>query len=269
MKRNAWFAGILIAVLVGVFQPGIADQKWKVYEDDEWCDDHGWGARYCEVRETTLKANRKVIDVDGGDNGGIRVTGWDRDDILLRAKIHVSDGSDDDARELASKIKIETGRTIRADGPKRFRRKGWSVSFELMVPHRSNLSLETTNGGISIEDVRGDMDFDATNGGITLSGVAGHVRGSTTNGGVHITFEGDEWKGKGLNVRTTNGGVTLRFPEDYSADLITGTTNGSIHLDSPMMLEGRIGKRIKTTLGKGGPELKVITTNGGVKIRRG
>jgi hypothetical protein len=248
--------------------PAVA-ADWKIVDDDEWCRD-GWrDARYCEVRETTLDAGRSVIGVDGGDNGGITVQGWDKDHILLRAKVRVWDRSSKDAEEFASKIEIETDRTIRADGPDRFWRKGgWSVSFELMVPHESNLDLQTTNGGITIEEVSGDIEFGATNGGINLAGVGGDVHGRTTNGGISVEFDGDSWKGRGLDVKTTNGGIKLYVPEDYSARLETGTVNGSIHLDFPMTVQGTIGKSLKTELGDGGATVRVRTTNGGVNIRR-
>ena len=153
-------------------------QKWTISDNHEWCD-HDWGERYCEVRETTLPADRDVIAVDGDANGGIRVTGWDRDEILLLVKVRIFRGSEESARELASEIEIITdGRAIYAKGPKQRRSRGWSVSYELKVPRSSNLSLDTVNGGIRIDDVSGDIDFEATNGGIHLSG------GRTTNGGL-------------------------------------------------------------------------------------
>ena len=37
-------------------------------------------------------------------------------------------------------------------------------------------------------------------------------------------------------------------------------------IDFPVTLQGRIGKRIQTQLGSGRPLVRVITTNGGVRI---
>jgi len=262
---RAGFLSLFILTLVCL--PALADQKWTTIDDADWCDDHRSESDFCEVRETTLDADRKTIQVDGGDNGGISVKGWDEDKILLRAKIRVWD--DDEPEDLVAKITIETGKTIKADGPRGLWGRGWSVSFELMVPHKSNLELETTNGSIRIHEVQGDIDFSATNGSILLSGIGGDVRGRTTNGSLDIEFEGNEWTGKGLDAKTTNGGIKLWFPEDYSAELVTGTVNGSIRLDSPMRVQGTIGRKLRTTLGGGGAEIKVTTTNGGVKIKQG
>jgi hypothetical protein len=40
-------------------------------------------------------------------------------------------------------------------------------------------------------------------------------------------------------------------------------------LDYPMTLQGRITKRISSTLGQGGPTVRVVTTNGPVVVREG
>jgi DUF4097 and DUF4098 domain-containing protein YvlB len=90
----------------------------------------------------------------------------------------------------------------------------------------------------------------------------------TTNGGVHVELDGSRWDGDRLDVRTTNGGVDLRVPRDYSADLETGTVNGGLDVEFPIRVRGRISRRIHTTLGDGGPPIRVVTTNGGVRIRR-
>src|SRR5436190_187323 len=98
--------------------------------------------------------------------------------------------------------------------------------------------------------------------------VAGNVRGRTTNGGVDAELTGRTWEGAGLDLTTTNGGVRLRIPENYSARLETGTVNGGIDIDFPVTVTGRLGREFSTTLGGGGPLVKAETTNGQVRISR-
>jgi len=238
----------------------------------ERCERGGWGnndrERYCEIREQTIAARGGTITIDGGQNGGIQVTGWDRSEILVRAKIQTQADDEGEARDLAKDVTIETGSVIRADGPSNSRRAWWSVSFEVMVPRRSDLSLETHNGGINIEGIEGRMEFSALNGGIHLTDVGGDVHGGTTNGGVHIELSGSRWSGTGLDVSTTNGGINLAIPRDYSARLETGTVNGGMSFDFPITIQGNLRKRITTTLGDGGPMIRAVTTNGGVRVVR-
>ena len=263
----------LLTLLVLVALPTRAQDR--VITDDEWCDDDNWNRdteKYCEVREYNLAADRNVVVVDGGQNGGIKVTGWDRDEILVRAKVTGSARSEEQARELADKVTVDTGRTIEANVPRRtsnWGRKTWvSVSFQVFVPHNSNLDLETFNGGLSIADVSGDVTFDVLNGGVSLYNLAGDVEGSTTNGGLNVELTGSEWDGEGLNVKTTNGGVSLKVPEDYSADLEVATVNGGLRFDFPVTLQGKVGRKLSLALGDGGSPVRVRTTNGSVKVRR-
>jgi DUF4097 and DUF4098 domain-containing protein YvlB len=165
-------------------------------------------------------------------------------------------------------VHIETAAHIRATGPERDGRENWSVEFELHVPHRAQLALRTNNGGISIDDFQGIAEFRARNGGVTLRNVGGEIKGETTNGGLTIDLTGDHWDGQGLDVSTHNGGVKMTVPERYSAELETGTVNGRVSTDFPVMVQGRFDRQLNTTLGSGGVKLRVMTTNGGVTIRR-
>jgi DUF4097 and DUF4098 domain-containing protein YvlB len=221
------------------------------------------------VREATLPADRDVINVDASPNGGVHVESWDRNEILVRAKVQSHADTEGDARAIAEEIDVETsGRKISASGPRTGRGEGWSVSFRVYVPRRSNLDLKSTNGGISIESVMGDIEFRTTNGGIHLSDLSGDVHGTTSNGGVTIDLTGDQWEGEGLDVRTTNGGVKVHIPDGYSAQLETGTVNGGLNIDFPITVQGKINRKIEATLGDGGRLIRVMTTNGGVKISR-
>lgn len=260
-------AGPLLVALLA--SPALAQQV-RTVEDDPWCDDSGWGdgERYCEVREITLPV-RDLIAVDARPNGGIRVEGWDRNEIQLRAKVQGHADTESEARDIVSRISLETGGTIGADGPRTGRGEGWSVSYRLMVPARSNLDLSSVNGGITIAGVAGRIEFRTTNGGVHLTRLEGDVRGRTTNGGLDIELGGTSWEGEGLDVRTTNGGVKLQVPEGYSARLESGTVNGPLRIDFPITVQGRIDRKIDVTLGEGGKTIRAFTTNGGVTISRG
>jgi DUF4097 and DUF4098 domain-containing protein YvlB len=170
---------------------------------------------------------------------------------------------------LAKQVRIETaGTKIHAVGPDNSRNQRWDVSYEVFVPRRSDLSLETQNGGIAISDVNGRIDFSALNGGVVLRRVGGNVHGSTTNGGLVVELTGDRWDGETLDVRTTNGGVKMSVPANYSARLETGTVNGSINVDFPVTVQGRLTKELAVNLGAGGATVRAMTTNGGVHIER-
>ena len=243
---------------------------------DDWlasCRDRDWGgdsrAHFCEVRNSGFKAPGGTITVDPGENGGVRISGWDRDSVAVAAKVQAYAETDSEARELAQQIRIETsGGTIRAEGPGYRRHASWSVSFDVQLPRRSDLHAETVNGPISVEEVTGRMELRAQNGPLHLDAVGGDVHARTVNGPLVVTLLGERWDGTGLDSETENGPVVLTIPQRYSAHLETGTVNGPMSLDIPVTVQGRINfHRISTDIGSGGPLVRAVTTNGPVTVR--
>ncbi len=240
-----------------------------VAQERDWCEDDGDRdrARFCEVREFTMAASGS-IEVDARPNGGISVEAWARNEVLVRARVIGNAEGEERAREIANQVDVQTGGTVRAEGPDTERREWWSVSYRIFVPANYNLQLSSMNGGISVDGISGDMELETMNGGLHLENVGGDVHGRTTNGGLHVQLSGASWQGEGLDARTTNGGVTLEIPEGYSANLEAGTTNGGFSVDFPVTVSGEIRRRLSTALGSGGAPIRVITTNGGVRLQR-
>ena len=252
-------------------------QAFKV-KNHEFCSGENWSngngdrVSFRDLREMTIPATGS-LSVDGGRNGGIRVKGSERSDIVVRACIQTWGVSDEAAKAAAAGIRISTGGTIKAEAPGE---ENWSVSYELLVPRSIDLNLKAQNGGIGISSVEGRLEFETQNGGVHLDNVAGDVKGRTTNGGVHVDLAGNSWKGSGLDVSTTNGGVHLSMPTSYAANVETGTTNGGFHSDIPALsvnqedVKGptrhQRATRLNTVLNGGGAPIRVITTNGGVHI---
>jgi len=129
------------------------------------------------------------------------------------------------------------------------------------VPRRTDLSLVSHNGGIAISDVSGRLEFSAVNGGVSLKRVGGSVHGGTTNGGLSIELAGDRWDGEEMDVKTTNGGISMSVPENYSAHLETGTVNGNLSIDFPVTVQGRITRELAVNLGSGGPTTRAVAAD--------
>jgi hypothetical protein len=256
-----------IAILMLCLAPAAFTQDKALTCDDE--GNHGRDrGQYCEMREVIVPAGGH-LDIDGGSNGGVSVKGSNRSDILVRSKVQAYDDDQTESRRVAGEIRVETsGGHIRAVGPSVEGRHGWGVSFEILVPQRTDLALRTHNGGISIYGVQGHISFEAVNGGVQLQGLAGSVEGHTTNGGVHLELAQDHWDGDKCDVSTTNGGVTILVPANYSAHLETGTVNGGVRVGFPVTMQGEINRQIAVDLGSGGNLVRATTTNGGVTVER-
>jgi DUF4097 and DUF4098 domain-containing protein YvlB len=240
--------------------------------DSDPCSDRGWdddNYRHCEVRQLTMPAGPLIVDA--GQNGGIRVEGWDRNEISIQATVQGHARSEQRAREIAKGVQVQTGAgRVSSIGPDTANRESWSVSYRINVPRNNDLDLSANNGGITIANVSGNIKFDTTNGGVRLTDLAGWVRGATRNGGLTVALGGSRWDGEGLDVQTSNGGVTLSIPEEYNAALETRTVNGGFRFDYPLTVQGELSPRrgISTTIGSGGAPVRVSTVNGGLRINR-
>jgi hypothetical protein len=228
---------------------------------------------FCEVRESRIPA-RGSLRVDAGPNGGVSVRAWDGRDVVVRARIQANARTESDARAIAQGIRVNTDGTIRSSGPETSgRNRGWSVGYEILVPARTDLNVETENGPISVERLTGTMHLRAHNGPISLDDLAGDVEARAQNGPITVTLSGRRWNGEGLDAETVNGPVTLRMPRGYAAHLESGTVNGPFSGPSglrPARREGRgwrPGGRISTDVNGGGPTIRVVTTNGPVNIQ--
>jgi DUF4097 and DUF4098 domain-containing protein YvlB len=248
------------------------DKTEKMVKSSDFCSNHNYSSgdnrvSFKETREMTLRPG-SLLNVDGGKNGGIKVSGENRADILVRACVQTQGTTDEAAQALARNIRIESSPTVRAESSTG--ETTWAVSYEILVPRSTNLKLTAHNGGIAISGVDGKMDFETQNGGIHLSDSAGDVKGRTANGGVHVELSGSSWKGSGLDMQTTNGGVHLSMPENFAARVETGTVNGGFKSDIAALNVDRTDRqravRLNTDLNGGGAPIRVVTTNGGVKI---
>ena len=271
IMKKLFFSLLCLVVVVPVFA-----QQVSVVENHKWCEDErNWDRStsfHCEVREIALPSDRNLWEVDSGINGGVSVEGWDKDEAVILAKVFVRAKSTERARTLSDQVTINTNRVIEAEIPRLERgnqnKEMVSVSYQLFVPQQSNLILTTHNGGVKVENINGDVEFDVLNGGVKLNNMAGWVEGNTTNGGVEVHLHGDSWEGEGMEVRTTNGGVKLFIPDDYSAQLETSTVNGSMNFEIPVQVKGKVNRNVSATLGDGGKTISVHTVNGGVKVKK-
>jgi len=268
MHVNHRIPAVLGAALILFTGAALAQDPAKSLACKQYDSGDSRQQRACEMREMTLPATAS-LNVDAAPNGGISVKAWSKVEILLRAKVETWGDTKSEAEARLKEVKIATGAKINADGPRSAGRTYYSVSYEVFVPSKIDLTLHSTNGGVSISGVNGTIVANTTNGGLKLAGLAGKVSAHTTNGGVKVELAGSTWQGEGFDVSTTNGGVSIQVPADYSARLEASTTNGGVRSDLPVQIQGRYsGKQVNATLGKGGALIKATTTNGGISVDR-
>lgn len=273
---HAFTRRLLVAAALGASLPIPLAAQRAMSTDADWLDNcrNNWGGdrgHACEVRDVPVRLVGRAIEIDGRQNGSIRVQGWDGDAVKVTARLQANAESDADAQSLLKDIHIASdAHRISADGPDTGRRyrSGWSASYVVMVPRRFDVSLDANNGSLGVEGVSGKLDLRTTNGSVTLNDVGGDVHARTQNGSLNVQLAGKSWDGAGLDAVTQNGSVRLAVPDAYAATLETGTVNGRINTDIPITVQGRISRQLSVPLNGGGRTVRAMTTNGSVSISR-
>jgi DUF4097 and DUF4098 domain-containing protein YvlB len=276
MKLNFTVLSICVFSAVSsaaLAQTGFVDNSERTLRCDEESNRDSGRVQSCEVREQSLVSTGS-LHIDAGPNGGVSVKGWSQPGVLVRSKVEAWSNSPSDSQALRSAVQVHAASgEVTANGPKTDGEGGWSVSYEVFVPHNTALDLQTSNGGLHVSDVEGTMNLHAVNGGLHLARLRGAVTAVTVNGGVRIDLMGDHWEGSGLEASSTNGGVHVSVPQAYSARFEGSTVNGQIRSDFDELPVAReLGRSrpqsISGALGGGGAPIHASTTNGSVVFAR-
>ncbi|UYZ64691.1 DUF4097 family beta strand repeat-containing protein [Hymenobacter weizhouensis] len=226
--------------------------------------------RHCEIRELSLPAPPAgtPLTVDACPSGSITVRGWNGTTVRVRARVVGRAATAAAAKALAAAVRIGTPHhTLRASRANAST-EGWEVSYEVLVPTRTSLTLLATTGGISLENVQGNLRCETTTGRLDLTGVGGDVRGKTTTGALVIRLTGPAWEGPGLDVSTVTGDISWLLPATYSATVVARTTRGRVTAELPTTRKQVLARSLTATLGKGGALLRASTTNGNVQVQQ-
>jgi Toastrack DUF4097 len=141
------------------------------------------------------------------------------------------------------------------------------INFDVQVPRGVRLTALTTNGGVHCLNLDSVVEATTTNGNVEVS-TSEWASARTTNGGVRVSIGSAKWSGE-LELTTTNGSVDVTLPASAEFTVDAATTNGGISSDFPITVQGTFGpKSLSGTVGGGGRQLKVVTTNGGIGLKK-
>ena len=240
---------------------------------------------YATTLEETFK---KSIPLKSGGklevenlNGNISIESWDKEEVYIEAEKQVRAGDRKDAERFMEELKVQVEErdnaiVITTKYPHKGNGGFWdwvfgdnvssSVSYTIRVPKKCDVEATSTNGGVYVNYVEGNIRLRTTNGKISAEGLKGLVSARTTNGSVKVEL--DEVKvDEEMEFLTTNGSVTLYFPNNINCNVNAKTTNGSIKTDFPLEVQGKYGsKRLRGKIGGGGPVIFIETTNGSIKL---
>ncbi len=238
-------------------------------------------------------------------NGKTTVVGEDRDDIEVRACKQARAECPHAAAELVGTMgvaaeDVDGALEIGVEIPRKWNRHG-RVALEIRIPRtvqvevsssngkvavcgmRADVHARSGNGSVSAKDIVGDIRLSAanakvcckhtcgrlaarsSNGNVELHDHSGAVAATTSNGSIRASLTRVDLEG--VKLATSNGRIVLDLPEQVDAEMDVRVDNGVIRndrSDQPGIDES--AGRVRGKLGRGGPVIKLRTSNGTVSI---
>jgi DUF4097 and DUF4098 domain-containing protein YvlB len=243
-------------------------------------------ARADDWEKTYTLSGRGELRLDAKD-GNVQLSSWDRNEIHAHVvtegwrigpdAVRISEMQS--GNSVAINIHVPNGFCI-----------GWchrSLRIDLEVPRQAKLELKTGDGNIDGAGVGGELYLTTGDGNITLNSLDGSLQADTGDGNVRVEGRFDQLRihtgdgnveagaragsklAEGWTVRTGDGNVSFRVPQDFSADVDLQTGDGRITLDVPVTVSGSLGRtHISGKLNQGGPLLEVHTGDGSIHLER-
>lgn len=268
MKR-IWTVGLVVAAVLGL--SGVtasAEEKRTVLS----ADDFHWQGNLKPGQTLEVINRNGEIDANAGDSArvaGMKKEGDDDNELFVEV-VEYSDG----VTICAVYAKDRTPGRCHHGGVSSDSNNNWGwhgrharINFDVQVPSGVRLKAMTTNGGVHCRDLKSVVDAATTNGNVEVS-TSEWASARTTNGGVRVAMGNAKWDGE-LELMTTNGSVNVTLPSGAEFSVRASTTNGGVHTDFPITVQGSFSsKDLSGTVGGGGRELRVATTNGGIDLRK-
>jgi DUF4097 and DUF4098 domain-containing protein YvlB len=130
-----------------------------------------------------------------------------------------------------------------------------------------DIRLHTGDGHVEGRDIDGALDVDTSDGHITLDGRFDKLNVKTGDGHVDVEARNGSTLGNGWSLRSGDGNITLRVPENFSADLDAHTGDGHISMSFPVTIAGSMSdSSIRGKMNGGGPPLYIRTGDGSIRL---
>ena len=245
------------------------------------------GAQASDIKEVHKTV---ALDKDGSVSihtykGNVTVTTWDKPEIQIDARIEP--GSDDryDIEKVEwTEVRISgSGSSVHIesdyDAVKRHEHHGflglfdWDsgslpyVRYTIQMPATASLAIDDYKSDNKVSDLRADLKLNTYKGTGRITNLDGAARVETYKGDVRVEFAKFS---KASRFETYKGEVEVRVPRDSKFEMDSDySRHGNISSDFPMMTRaGRWdGAHASGAVNGGGPELRISTYKGTVRVR--
>ena len=224
-----------------------------------------------------------IIDIYN-QNGSVTITGWDQDSVEISALKQSFHGQEAMEQveifiDIAEKMIIKTVKSDNND----FNFEHVTVNYEIRVPEDILVGIiECSNGNIIVENVSGNPDITTANGAVTVNNVNGIVSARSSNGAITVSsvkslgglrtsngnIEADlPLLHDNLEIRTSNGSISLALSPALNVDVEASTSNGTISISNLNIVASEMDIRsLSGVMNGGGYKISIVTSNGSIDL---
>jgi hypothetical protein len=162
-----------------------------------------------------------------------------------------------------------------------------SIRVEVRVPRESDLNIHTDDGNVRVDNVRGNLQFETGDGDVRLRDVEGSLHADTHDGNVDVngrfdllnlhTGDGNidaevsavSAPQPGWLLRSGDGNIRLRLPDNLGADLDAHSGDGEVHVGFPISASGGGNENsVRGKINGGGISIELRTGDGDIKVEK-
>lgn len=227
-----------------------------------------WAGSIAAGRTLTVKGiNGSVTATGAKGNASVRAIKRTRKGDLSAVEIRVVEDGDGVILCAVYPKASGTGCQLRHNGSDDDDRGEVTVDFIVEVPSGVRFEGSTVNGDVDAGGLTADAEVTSVNGDVALA-TSGIGSATTVNGSVKLSLGKASWDGT-IEATTVNGRVVVVMPQPTDLTIRASMLNGDFESDFPITIQGKTSRQsVKGTIGKGGPELKLQTVNGGIALRK-
>jgi hypothetical protein len=246
-------------------------------------------------------------------DGDVKFLPGEGSEVLLKVWKETKIGDEAKARSLMDEIKVETSQQGNDVQVEIRYPKHWGffingpevrVRSEVVVPRECRLECRTSDGDISVADIKGSLYLGTSDGDILASGTEGRIEARTSDGEVELddvrgdvkaktsdgnirlkgvvtvldleTSDGDitvealpESRAAGdWYLRASDGDIRLALAPDFSAEVRIHTGDGDINTSLPLILQGKTSEHdLQGVLGSGGRLVDLKSSDGDITLK--
>lgn len=257
-------------------------------------------AGHTQTRTMTAAAAAGVLDVKT-TNGSIDVRRGPLADLAIEATFRAQSEERLAQMQVVTEPDAAGGTRVSVKWPPDGRRSNEGCSLKIESPGASAVRLDTSNGRLVVQGMRGEAKLDTSNGAIevtdhdgsvvadtsngriTVTKATGSVRADTSNGAVRLSGIGGSVYTRSsngsisagltavnpgpLDLSTSNGSVSVQVGPAFAGALEARTSNGGVRISGATSIDGsRTSARAR--FGEGDQRSNISTSNGSVEVVR-